>query len=64
MMVHATELQARAIDYTKVGGDVEKAKVFATLALAEALREIDIEHLAQKVDEALTFVGDNIGLRS
>ncbi len=52
------ELQEKALNYVKVGGDVEKAQVFATLALAEAVREIPDSNVADAITGLAVNVGD------
>ncbi len=55
-LIRYSTLQARAVDQTKKGGDLRAAQVYATLTLAEAVRNVDVNDIARAIDGLGTSV--------
>ncbi len=45
-----SDLQAQALDHTKIGGDTQLATALAILTLAAAVREVDQGAIATAID--------------
>lgn len=58
--VKYSDLQARAVDACKLGGDPQLAQVYATLALAEAVRGMDLWASLSNVATAIDGLGTSV----
>ena len=55
MSIETMQMTSHALDQCKIGGDVERAAVYATLALAASIRDglSDIATALEAIDEAI-----------
>lgn len=54
------ELQEKAVNFAKIGGDVDKAQVYAILALAESIRDIPDNDVAMPIALGLERIAVSI----